>query len=36
VKTNLDKHFNNKTDYGWGIWRLLALEKILNIYRNLK
>jgi asparagine synthase (glutamine-hydrolysing) len=36
VKTNLVKHFNNKTDYGWGIWRLLALEKILNIYRNLK
>ena len=35
LKTNLDMHLEGKIDYSWDIWKLLALNNFINLYRNL-
>jgi asparagine synthase (glutamine-hydrolysing) len=30
VKSNLEMHFQGKTDYSWNIWRLLSLEMFMK------
>jgi asparagine synthase (glutamine-hydrolysing) len=36
VEKHLTEHFNNKIDYGWNIWRLLSLEKFLELINSVK
>ena len=34
LKKRLNKHFSDQIDFSWNIWRLLALEKFLLLYKN--
>ena len=34
LQINLNDHFSGRKDFSWEIWRLLSLEKFLNLFIN--